>query len=99
MTDCAHPFKIIWCKDSDDGFMGKVVGIEDSEVVADCREALSDALLEHIDRFVDEAREAAGAPYKEGKIQIEFEEISREEFLPFLDDEEWDEEDEEEDEV
>ncbi len=93
MSDSSYLFKIVWCKESDDGYMGKVIGIEDSEVGADCWEALYDALIGHIDRFIDEKREAAGVPYKEEKIQVKIEEISEEEFGRFFADEEWDEED------
>ena len=96
MSEPPYLFKIVWCKDSEDGYMGKVIGIEDSEVGADCWEALHDALIEHIDRFVDKARDEAGAPYKKENIRVQFEEISEEEIGPLFADEEWDEEEEEE---
>ena len=102
VSDVSYVFKIVWYPDPpphSEGCTGKVVGIPDSEVAADCWEALCDALMRHIDRHIAELREAAGAPYKEGKIHLKFEEISEEEFGPLFpeedEDEDWDEEDEE----
>src|SRR5512135_1507532 len=91
MSDSSYVFKIVWCKDSEDGYMGKVVGIEDSEVGADCWEALHNALIEHIYRHIDYLRKTTGLPYKKEKIQVKVEEISEEEFGPLFADEEWDE--------
>ena len=102
MSDVSYLFKIIWYPDSpghSDGCTGKVVGIPDSEVGADCWEALYDALIEHIDRHIDELREAAGVPYKEEKIRVIFEQVSEEEFGPLFPEQDedgyWDAADEE----
>jgi hypothetical protein len=90
-------FKIVWYPDpppDSGGCTGKVVGIPDSEVVADCWEALYYALIEHIHHHISKIREEAGLPYQAyltDEIELTYEQVSQEEFGPLFD-ETWDEE-------
>jgi hypothetical protein len=94
VSELVFAFKIVWYENAD-GYMGKVVGIPDTEVGADCWEALYDGLVRQVDDYIDELRESSSLRPKGEKIKLAFEQVSEEEFGPLFPDEEWDEEDEE----
>ena len=58
MSELVFAFKIVWYENAD-GYMGKVVGIPDTEVGADCWEALYDGLVRQVDDYIDELRESS----------------------------------------
>lgn len=87
----SHYFKVVWYYSREYGFVGKIVGIPDTEVAADCRDGLKYALLEHAHNYVDRIRRSAGLPQRWEHVKLKFERISEEEFGPLFD-ETWDEE-------